>query len=150
MRAPQIGFAQLVQDFFLLRLVAQRGSSARTVESYRDAFELLFGFIEARTGRPAAGLDLVDLDAPVVLDFLDHLENARGNCVRTRNTRLAAIHSFMRYAALRDPASLPIWRASRFPERDPYKVPPGNGGPELWPKGERSSLLRLRKRQSRW
>jgi integrase/recombinase XerD len=108
MRAPQIGFAQLVQDFFLLRLVAQRGASARTVESYRDAFELLFGFIEARTGRPAAGLDLVDLDAPVVLDFLDHLENARGNCVRTRNTRLAAIHSFMRYAALRDPASLPI------------------------------------------
>ena len=41
MRAPQIGFAQLVQDFFLRRLIAQRGASTRTVEAYRDAFELL-------------------------------------------------------------------------------------------------------------
>jgi DNA replication protein DnaC len=48
MRAPQIGFGQLVQDFFLRRLVTQRGASARTVESYRDAFELLFGFVEQR------------------------------------------------------------------------------------------------------
>lgn len=108
MRAPQIGFAQLVQDFFLRRLIAQRGASARTVEAYRDAFELLFGFIEQRTGKPAAALQLADLDAPVVLDFLDHLETERGNSVRTRNARLAAVHSFMRYAAVRDPASLPI------------------------------------------
>lgn len=108
MRAPQVGFAQLVQDFFLRRLVAQRGASARTVESYRDAFELLFGFIEQRTGKTAAALQLNDLDAPVVLDFLDHLEEERGNSVRTRNARLAAIHSFMRYAGVRDPASLPV------------------------------------------
>jgi integrase/recombinase XerD len=107
-RAPQVGFAQLVQDFFLRRLIAQRGASARTVESYRDAFELLFGFIEQSTGKPAAALQLADLDAPVVLDFLDHLEARRGNSVRTRNARLAAIHSFMRYAAVRDPASLPV------------------------------------------
>ncbi|MGH3988628.1 MAG: site-specific integrase [Pseudonocardiaceae bacterium] len=108
MRAPQIGFSQLVQDFFLRRLVTQRGASARTVESYRDAFELLFGFVEQRTGKPPSALVLADLDAPLVLDFLDHLETERGNSVRTRNARLAAIHSFMRYAALRDPASLPI------------------------------------------
>jgi integrase/recombinase XerD len=108
MRAPQIGFAQLVQDFFLRRLVAQRGASARTVEAYRDAFELLFGFAEQRTGKPASALALADLDAPLVLDFLDHLETARGNSVRTRNARLAAIHSFMHYAALRDPTCLPI------------------------------------------
>lgn len=108
MRAPQIRFAQLVQDFFLQRLIAQRGASARTVESYRDAFELLFGFIEQRTGRSPATLQLADLDAPVVLDFLDHLETERGNSARTRNARLAAIRSFMRYAAVRDPASLPI------------------------------------------
>jgi integrase/recombinase XerD len=107
-RAPQIGFAQLVQDSFVRRLVAQRGASARTVESYRDAFELLFGFIEQRIGKPAAALELADLDAPVVLDFLDQLETGRGNSVRTRNARLAAIHSFMRYAAVRDPASLAI------------------------------------------
>jgi site-specific recombinase XerD len=108
MRAPQIAFGQLVQDFFVKRLVNERGASARTVESYRDAFELLFAFIEQRTSTPAATLTLADLDAPVVLDFLDHLETGRGNSTRTRNARLAAIHSFMRYAAVRDPASLPI------------------------------------------
>jgi site-specific recombinase XerD len=98
----------LVQDFFLRRLVAQRGASARTVEAYRDAFELLFDYLEQRTGKPPSALCLVDLDAPLVLDFLDHLETQRGNTIRTRNARLAAIHSFMRYAAIRDPASLPI------------------------------------------
>ena len=108
MRPPQIGFPQLLQDFFLRRLVAQRGASARTVESYRDAFELLLGYLEQRTGKPPSALQLADLDAPAVLDFLDHLESERGNSVRTRNARLAAIHSFMRYAAVRDPASLPI------------------------------------------
>jgi integrase/recombinase XerD len=107
-RAPQIGFAQLVQDFFLRRLMQQRGASARTIESYRDAFELLFGFVEQRTGKPPAALVLADLDAPLVLEFLEHLETGRGNGPRTRNARLAAIHSFMHYAALRDPASLPI------------------------------------------
>jgi integrase len=108
MRAPQIGFAQLVQDFFLRRLIAQRGASARTVEAYRDAFELLLGFAEQRTGKLPSALSLADLDAPLVLDFLDYLETGRGNSARTRNARLAAIHSFMRYAALRDPASLPV------------------------------------------
>ncbi len=108
MRTPQIGFPQLVQDYFLRRLIQQRGCSARTIESYRDAFELLFGFIEQRTGKTPSAVDLADLHAPLVVDFLDHLETERGNSVRTRNARLAAIHSFMHYAAVRDPASLPI------------------------------------------
>lgn len=108
MRSPQIGFPQLVQDFFLRRLTAERGASARTIESYRDAFELLLAFAEQRTGRPPSALAMTDLDAPLILDFLDHLETRRGNTARTRNARLAAIHSFMRYAAVRDPASLPV------------------------------------------
>jgi integrase/recombinase XerD len=107
-RPPQIAFPVLVQNFFLRRLLAQRGASARTVESYRDAFELLLGYLEQRTGKPPSALCLLDLDAPAVLDFLDYLETERGNSIRTRNARLAAIHSFMRYAAIRDPASLPI------------------------------------------
>ena len=108
MRAAQIGFPQLLQDFFLRRLITQRGASARTVEAYRDAFELLLGFLQQHTGKPASALQLTDLDAPLVLDFLDYLETERGNSARTRNARLAAIHSFMRYAALRDPTCLPI------------------------------------------
>jgi site-specific recombinase XerD len=108
MRAARITFAQLVQDFFLRRLIDQRGASARTVESYRDAFQLLFEFIEQHIGQQPSALELADLDAPLVLDFLDYLETERGNSTRTRNARLAAIHSFMRYAQLRDPAALPI------------------------------------------
>jgi integrase/recombinase XerD len=107
-RAPQIGFPQLVQDFFMRRLIDQRGASPRTIESYRDAFQLLFGFAEQHTGKPPSAFELSDIDAPLVLDFLDYLETERGNSTRTRNARLAAIHSFMRYAAVRDPASLPI------------------------------------------
>ena len=108
MRAPQIEFPQLVQDLFLRRLVDQRGASARTIESYRDAFELLFSYIEKHAGRSPSALQMADLDAPLVLDFLDYLETDRHNSARTRNTRLAAIHSLMRYAAVRNPASLPI------------------------------------------
>ena len=108
MRAPQIAFPVLIQDFFLRRLIAQRGASARTVEAYRDGFELLFGYLEQRTGKSPSALSMADLDAPLILDFLDHLETSRGNSIRTRNARLAAIHSFMRYAAVRDPASLPV------------------------------------------
>lgn len=101
-------FPGLLQDFFCRRLVAERGASACTVASYRDAFELLLRFVQGRIHRPAASLTLADLDAPMVLAFLDHLEKERGNSVRTRNNRLAAIHSFMRYASLRDPACLAV------------------------------------------
>jgi site-specific recombinase XerD len=106
MRSPSITFAALLQDFFLLRLKTQRAASARTVASYRDTFELFLRFVERRTARPPSMLALHDVDAPLVLDFLDHLEKERGNAPRTRNVRLAAIRSFMRYASVRDPASL--------------------------------------------
>ena len=77
------------------------------MESYRDAFELLVGYLEDHLGKKPSALSIADLDAPVVLDFLD-LETVRHNSARTRNARLAAIRSFMRYVAVRDPASLPI------------------------------------------
>ena len=108
MRPSEIPFPALLQDFFLRRLVEQRGASTRTVESYRDAFELLLAFAERRSGKRPSALSLCDLDAPLVLDFLDYLETDRGNGARTRNARLAAIRSFMRYVSVRDPASLPI------------------------------------------
>ena len=108
MRPAAISFPVLVQDFFLRRLVEQRGASARTIESYRDAFELLFAFTAQHIGKQPSALSLTDLDTPLVLDFLDHLESERGNGARTRNARLAAIHSFMRYVSVRDPACLPI------------------------------------------
>ncbi len=108
MSAAASFFATLVQDFFLCRLINQKGASVQTVASYRDAFGLLFRFLGTRTGRAPSDLDLADLDAPNVLAFLDHLERDRGNSVRSRNLRLTAIRSFMKYASLRDPASLAI------------------------------------------
>lgn len=108
MRPPEIAFPALLQDFFAQRLVAQRGASTDTIASYRDAFELLLRFAERRTRRPPSALTLRDLDTPLVLDFLDHLEQERGNSARTRNARLTAVRSFMRYASLREPASLAV------------------------------------------
>lgn len=101
-------FPGLLQDFFCRRLVAERGASLHTVASYRDTFELLLRFAQRRTRRPPSSLTLADLDAAMVLAFLEHLEKERENSVRTRNNRLAAIRSFMRYASLRDPASLTV------------------------------------------
>ncbi len=61
------------------------------------------GFAEHRLGKAASKLQLEDLDASFIGAFLDHLEADRSNSIRTRNARLAAIHSFFRYAALRHP-----------------------------------------------
>jgi len=108
MTPVKLSFPALLRDFFQQRLVAQRGVSAQTVASYRDAFEIFLRFTERRTGRTPSALTIEDLDAPAVLAFLDYLEEKRGNCPRTRNLRLTAIRSFLRYASLRDPAALPV------------------------------------------
>ena len=97
------GLAPTLQGFFTERLLAQRRASPHTVAAYRDTFRLLLAFVEARTGRPPSRLRLEDLDAAAIGAFLDHLEVERSNSVRTRNARLAAIHSFFGYAALRHP-----------------------------------------------
>jgi integrase len=95
--------APILEAFFTDRLMGQRQASPHTIASYRDTFRLLLGFATDRTGRPPNALALGDLDAPLVAAFLDHLEHQRGNSVRTRNTRLSAVHSLFAYAALRCP-----------------------------------------------
>ena len=101
-------FPRLVQSFFHQRLIAQRNASIRTIRSYRDAIRLLLRYAGQCQRKPPEALCLTDLDAPFILDFLDHLENDRGNSVGSRNVRLAAIRSFFRYAASLDPTCLPI------------------------------------------
>ena len=64
---------------------------------------LLLGFAAEQTAKQPSGLEVDDLDAPMIGSFLDHLEAERGNGVRTRNARLAAIRSLFRFAALRHP-----------------------------------------------
>ena len=108
MSTAETTFAILLQDFFCRRLISERGASAHTVASYRDTFELLLHFVAGRTGRSPTALDIEDLDAPLVLAFLDHLETERGNSRRTRNARLTAIRSFMRYVSMRCPTALAV------------------------------------------
>ena len=96
-------FAGLMEGFFTERLMSQRHVSPQTISSYRDAFRLIFSFAQKRLGKSPSKLKLADLDAPFVSDFLNHLEKDRHNAVRSRNARLAAIHSFFRYAALECP-----------------------------------------------
>jgi integrase/recombinase XerD len=95
--------APVLQAFFTDRLIAQRQVSGHTVAAYRDTFRLLLAFAQARTGTAPCDLRLDDLDADLVGAFLEYLRNDRHNGARTRNARLAAIHSLFRYAALRHP-----------------------------------------------
>jgi integrase/recombinase XerD len=97
-------FSGLVQAFFTDRLLRQRSASPLTVAGYRDTFRLLLRFAAGRLGKAPSMLSLEDLDAAFVGDFLDHLEKDRGNGARSRNTRLAAIHSFFRYVSFQEPA----------------------------------------------
>lgn len=95
--------APTLQAFFTDRLIRERHVSAQTVAAYRDTWRLLLAFAAERTGRAPSGLDIEDINAGLVSGFLEHLERQRRNSVRTRNARLAAIHSLFRYAALRHP-----------------------------------------------
>lgn len=95
--------APTLQGFFTERLLNQRRASPNTVASYRDAFRLLLDFAQRRTGKSPSKLQLEDLDAVLIGSFLQHLETDRHNSVRTRNTRLAAVHSLFAYAALHHP-----------------------------------------------
>jgi integrase/recombinase XerD len=95
--------AATMQAFFTERLIAQRRASPHTIAAYRDTWRLLLGFAAQHTRTSPCRLDIADLDAPMISAFLDHLEHQRGNTIRSRNARLAAIHSLFDFAALRHP-----------------------------------------------
>ncbi len=96
--------AAILEAFFMNRLQRQRGASPNTVAAYRDTFRLLLRFVSERLKIEPSCLLLTAIDAPLVGEFLHHLEKQRGNTVRSRNARLAALHSFFRFAALEEPA----------------------------------------------
>jgi site-specific recombinase XerD len=97
------GIAATVQAFFTERLARQLRASPHTVAAYRDALRLLLVYVAQRRSTPPGRLDFADLDAPTIAEFLDHLEHDRDNSIRTRNARLAAVHSLFSFAALRHP-----------------------------------------------
>jgi len=95
--------APTLERFFTDRLTRQRNASPHTVAAYRDTLKMLVVYAADRAHKKPSGLDIADLDAAVIAAFLDHLEADRGNSIRTRNARLAAIHSLFRWAALAHP-----------------------------------------------
>lgn len=109
---PGPTFQALVQTFFTSYLIDQRAVSPRTVTTYRDAFTLLLEHAERTLGKAPASLALADIDETLILGFLDELETRRGNAVRTRNARLAAIRSFLQFATRRDVANLATMTAA--------------------------------------
>ena len=87
-------------------IVTERRLAQNTQKSYRDSFRLLLPFISAKARKPVDRLHVEDIGPSRVLQFLAHLEEDRGCSVRTRNQRLAAIRSFARFVASREPAHL--------------------------------------------
>lgn len=92
--------APLLQAFFTERLAKERQASPHTISAYKTTFSLLLRFARDQLGTAPSDIRLDELSPPLISSFLQHLEADRSNCVRTRNARLAAIHSFFRYIAV--------------------------------------------------
>ena len=101
--SPAPTFPALLEAFFVDRLIRQRQSSPHTIASYRDTFRLLLHHAQQTLRKAPSDLAITDLDTPFLGAFLDHIEKERDNSARSRNVRLAAIHSFFRYVALHAP-----------------------------------------------
>ena len=95
--------APLLEHFFTQRLMQQRQASPHTISSYRDTFRQFLTFAQQRLHQSPSCLNVEQIDAPLIVAFLDELEKHRGLSVRSRNLRLTAIHSFFRYAAFELP-----------------------------------------------
>jgi site-specific recombinase XerD len=92
--------------FLREHLPVVRRSSPHTCDAYAYAFQLLLGFASHRIGIEPSSLTIEVVDAPLLLDFLSHLEIERRNGASSRNARLAAIKSFFRFVQYRVPSAL--------------------------------------------
>jgi site-specific recombinase XerD len=113
-----LGLAALLERFFTQRLMQQRQASPHTVSSYRDTFRQFLKFTEQRLHKAPSQLNFQEIDAPLIMAFLDHLEMHQGVSIRSRNLRLTALHSFFRFAAFEAPAhSAQIQRVLAIPSK---------------------------------
>ena len=113
-----LGLAALLERFFTQRLMQQRQASPHTVSSYRDTFRQFLKFTEQRLHKAPSQLNFQEIDASLIMAFLDHLEMHQGVSIRSRNLRLTALHSFFRFAAFEAPAhSAQIQRVLAIPSK---------------------------------
>jgi len=111
-------FPSLLERFFTDRLIRQREASPHTISSYRDTFRLLLLFAKERLRKPPSQLSFEEIDAPLLVAFLDDLEMTRKISARSRNLRLTAIRSFFNYVAYEEPAhALQIQRVLAIPSK---------------------------------
>jgi integrase/recombinase XerD len=103
---PQTDLAQLLKQYFYSFLINQRRLSKHTINAYRDTFRVFLPYVALQQHKCVTALCLADINAPVVISFLQHLEDGRKNKVQTRNARLTAIRSFLRYAGAQAPELL--------------------------------------------
>lgn len=96
----------LIESFFTERLVNQQKVSENTIMSYRDTFKILLKFMSQKRSKAPSDLELCDFDSELIGEFLTYLEKERKNAVRSRNVRLAAIHSFFKYVSFEEPRCL--------------------------------------------
>jgi site-specific recombinase XerD len=113
-----ISFAALLERFFTQRLMQQRQASPHTISSYRDSFRQFLKFTEQCLHKAPSELNFQEIDAPLIIAFLDHLEKHAGVSTRSRNLRLTALHSFFRFAAFETPIhSSQIQRVLAIPSK---------------------------------
>ena len=98
--------APLVTAYFRKHLAAEKGVSKNTIASYSYTFKFLCRYASRRLGKAPSALSLEDLDARIIRDFLEYLERECSNTPRTRNLRLTAIRSFMKYVEYEAPSAL--------------------------------------------
>ena len=111
-------FAPLLEQFFTQRLMQQRQVSTHTISSYRDSFCQLLVFAQQQLQKSPSRLALEDVDAPLIVAFLNDLEKCRGISTRSRNLRLTAIRSFFNFAAFEAPThSAQIQRVLAIPNK---------------------------------
>ena len=104
---PAKSLDRITQDILEPR---DRNASRHTVQSYADSFQILVCFAAERLAVRPCRIQIEQLTAPLILDFLDSLERERNNTIGTRNVRLAAFKSFFRYLEFRAPACLDLAR----------------------------------------
>ena len=145
-RAQVTDLGKAVVEFFETHLPAQRGMSRHTIRSYRDSVVLLLHFLGQRRGCGIERLELNDLGAVQVEDFLRQLETDRHNGVATRNVRLAAIHTLARFLTGRHAERLAVWQAilavpfKRGAQRRPPEHLDANGVQALLDAVDRSTV----------
>jgi integrase/recombinase XerD len=98
MKSCEALIAPHVQAFFAEHLCHHKRVSPQTMASYRDTFRLLLNFVKEATGKEPSTLHAHDLDAPMILQFLDYLEHRRGNAIRSRNMRLVLRDKLVSYS----------------------------------------------------